>query len=70
MPYGGSFGSGGIRCYVLWIYGALERVLAGARVLPCTVLVGWEGVRAGGGGGGAMHGASWVEACAQRTPGK
>ena len=47
-------------------------MLAGARVLPCTVLVGWEGVRAGGGGGGggAMHGASWVEACAQRTPGK
>ena len=50
------------------LFRALERVLAGARVLPCTVLVGWEGVRAGG--GGAMHGAGWVEACAQRTPGK
>ena len=44
-------------------------MLSGARVLPCTVLVGWEGVRAGG-GGCAMHGASWVEACAQRKPGK
>ena len=56
-------GGGNIWCFVLLGYGALERVLAGARVLLCTVLVGWDGVRAGG-GGGAMHGASWVEACA------